>query len=44
MDNMMDTAFSKLRKEAEEFLQSKSAIAGNDGLESLRLIKELLAS
>lgn len=44
MDNMMDTASSKLRKEAEEFLQSKSTIAGSDGSESLRLIKELLAS
>lgn len=44
MDNMMDTASSKLRKEAEEFLQSKSAIAENDGSESLRLIKGLLAS
>jgi PAS domain S-box-containing protein len=44
MDNIMDTAFSKLRKEAEEFLQSKSAIAGSDGSESLHLIKALLAN
>lgn len=46
MDNMMDTASSKLRKEAEEFLQSRSAIAGTDGAESksLRLIRELLAN
>jgi len=44
MDNIMDTASSKLRKEAEEFLQSKSAIAGSDGSESLHLIKALLAN
>ena len=45
MDNNIDTASSKLRKEADEFLQSRSAIADTDGAESksLQLIRELLA-
>lgn len=42
----MDTASSKLRKEAEAFLQSKSAVTTSDDTdsESLRLIKALLAN
>lgn len=45
MDNNIDTASSKLKKEAEVFLQSRSAIADTDGAESksLQLIRELLA-
>lgn len=43
---MMDTASSKLRKEAGAFLQSRSTLAGIDSpeSESLRLIRELLAN
>jgi len=46
MDNLMDTVSSKLRKEAEAFLQSRVAIADTDCPESksLRLIRELLAN
>jgi len=43
---MMDTASSKLRKEAEAFLQSRSTLADRNTpeSESLRLIRELLAN
>jgi len=46
MDNMMDTASLKLRKEAEAFLQSRSTLAdiNTPESESLRLIRELLAN
>ena len=44
MDNMMDTASSKLRKEAEVFLQSRSTLPDMDTpeSESRHLIRELL--
>jgi len=46
MDNMIDTASSKLRKEAKEFLKSRLAIANTDCPESksLQLIQDLLAN